>query len=314
MIQVPLKHQLEGIEWILKREVSDHCGILADESGLGKKFQMISAIAKNPKPRTLIVVPYASLDPWKEQLVGAKFNTIVLNNEKAWKSLTEPTISEPIYYVVNYQKIQRRPRLQLVDWDRIIFDDAYILQNTKSRCFITALTLKATIRWLITSDLPVDINAFFTLLKVAAQESLILRRQLYRIVRGPPVPDIFKIDATFNEVASKLLTRSEPTVIYCKSSSEVIAIKEQIDRESYCCYKEQDLETRKRNLQSAYTDKNAILIVCTKGILPQLTLHTFKNIIFVNSSINERHLERLIRRVVCVGQHNVVKVFLLQSI
>ena len=255
MIHVPARHQKEGIEWILRRESCDQGGILADEAGLGKKYQMLSAIAKNPQSRTLIVVPYASLDPWKEQLESARFNTIVLNNEKAWKTLSGAPTGEPTYYLVNYQKMQRRPRLQLVEWDRIIFDDAYILQNNKSRSFAAALNMKATIRWLITSDLPADLSPFFALLKVASDPSLILRRQLYRIIRGPPVPDIFKLDATFTDVAVKLLTQlnEEPTVIYCKSSNEVHTVKQHITNlglESYCCYKELDIETRKQNLRA----------------------------------------------------------------
>jgi hypothetical protein len=334
MLQVAklLKHQIDGIEWILRHEASSdgrgdsapsatwsqtplRGGILADEAGLGKKYQMLTAMSKNPLPRTLIVVPYASLGPWTEQLRVTGLNTIVLNTEKAWNSLTTPP-SEPTYYLINYQKMSRRVRLRHVEWDRIVFDDAFILQNTISRSYAAAKEMKAKISWLITSDLPSDLSSFFTLLKVEPDNDLILRRQLYRIVRGPPVPDIFKIDATFTDVGSKILNKfKESTVIYCKNLQSLLNVKshfDEIGKRVYCVHREQELSVRKENLSNAEAEE-APLIVCTRGILPQLNLHTFKNIIFVDSSINEKHLERLIRRVVCIGQRSVVKVFLLSS-
>ncbi len=316
MLQVAklLKHQIDGIDWILRHEAAGRGGLFADEAGLGKKCQMLSAMSKNQVSRTLIVVPYASLVPWTEQLVDAGLNTIVLNTEKAWNSLVNQP-SEPTYYLINYQKMSRRVRLQHLEWDRIVFDDAFILQNISSRSYAAAKEMKTNIMWLITSDLPSDLSSYFTLLKVAAPDpGLILRRQLYRLVRGPPVPDIFKIDATFTAVGSKILNKfNQPTVIYCKNLQSLLNVKSQMDhigKKTYCVHREQELSVRKENLRSAQAEE-ATLIVCTRGILPQLNLHTFKNIIFTDSSISEEHLERLIRRVVCIGQHSVVKVFLL---
>jgi hypothetical protein len=314
----PLKHQLDGIEWILRYE-SENGGILADEPGLGKKHQIITAISKNPKQRTLIVVPYAALNVWSEQLGREHLNNVILNNEDAWNSLSEvEEVAESTYYLINYQKMQRRPRLQHIEWDRIIFDDAFILQNPHSRCYTAAIELKAKIRWIITSDLPSDTTTFFNLLKVRPDPDLILRRQLYRIIRGPPVPDIFKIDSTFNDVGLKILNKlNGPTVIYCRFIHEVLTIKSQcdeLDRPVYCVHKEQEAAERKENLQMSMMNDQSILIVCSRNILPQLQLHTFKNIIFNNSSINEKHLERLIRRVVCIGQYSIVKIFLLSSL
>jgi len=60
-----LKHQRQGLSWMVKQEESDHRGgILADEMGLGKTVQSIALILKNkptnPKKKcTLIVAPLA---------------------------------------------------------------------------------------------------------------------------------------------------------------------------------------------------------------------------------------------------------------
>ena len=52
-------HQVEGVDWILKRESDQYDtnsnikgGIIADEMGLGKTIQLIGAMVSNKKKHT----------------------------------------------------------------------------------------------------------------------------------------------------------------------------------------------------------------------------------------------------------------------
>lgn len=69
----PRQHQLEGLSWLVANENSLKGGILADEMGLGKTFQMIMLMAYHPRPMgqlgTLIVVPPAVINQWKEEIL-----------------------------------------------------------------------------------------------------------------------------------------------------------------------------------------------------------------------------------------------------
>ncbi len=309
-----LKHQTQGVEWMLEREATAEGeaqgGILADEAGLGKKIQMITTMMKNPLKRTLIITPYSSLNVWAESL-----NVIQLNTESAWNSLKIPS-DETTYYLVNYQKINRRQRLLGVVWDRIVFDDARILKNPANKIFAAASKLLGKIRWLIISEKPANLLPFFSLLKVdEVREDLILSRSLYRIQGGPPKPDIFKIE--LEDSANKMdvlknisLKVAKPTVIYCYNIHEVHNVHsyllEQGIRDLYTCYKEHIDQ-----LNDAISNPNATLIVCTRGILQRLKLHMFKTIFFVNSKMSDYILERLIRCVICFGTKDIVKVFIM---
>ena len=62
-------HQLEGIAWMLEREMSPSNvkgGLLCDDPGLGKTIQTLSVIkANNNGGRQLIICPVSLMEQWK---------------------------------------------------------------------------------------------------------------------------------------------------------------------------------------------------------------------------------------------------------
>lgn len=322
-MEVLPRFQLQGIEWMLQRERDSGSGggILADEAGLGKKIQTIMTIIKNPQHRTLIVVPYQSMNSWYTQLRDRSLNVIQLNTDDAWNSLKYES-EDSKYYIINYHKLWRRKRLLEVIWDRVVFDDARVLKNPATKIYNAALQLEAKIRWLLISELPPDRTVIFNLLKVDSHhDELILRRSLYRIIGGPPKPDIYKVDLGSDltkktEPLYNLLDKiKKPAVIYCANLLEVDFIYSYLRSQGtdniFVCHRDHEHWIRALNLQMAKSSDQSILIVCSKGILQELKLHMFNSIFFVISNISESQLERLIRRVVCIGQKNVVQVFIL---
>ena len=64
-------HQLEGVNWMLKRELSKTTikgGLLCDEPGLGKTIQVLATMYSNPKDKTLIIVPNSVLVQWIDKI------------------------------------------------------------------------------------------------------------------------------------------------------------------------------------------------------------------------------------------------------
>ena len=62
-------YQYEGVRWCRQNEQDGRGGgLVADEMGLGKTLTMIGLLIENFKRRTLIVVPVALIDQWRDQI------------------------------------------------------------------------------------------------------------------------------------------------------------------------------------------------------------------------------------------------------
>jgi SNF2 family DNA or RNA helicase len=148
-----LPHQRAGRKWLLEREADPEIagGFLCDEMGLGKTIQLIATMLKNPKPRTLIIVPKSIVAQWKSEL--AKFaptlSVHLFDGPKRQVDLTAQVTIAP-YSVLPQRK--GGPVCPLVEhvWDRIILDEAHEIRNQKAKSHVTARVIQAKIRWVVT--------------------------------------------------------------------------------------------------------------------------------------------------------------------
>ncbi|KAG7452506.1 uncharacterized protein BT62DRAFT_879840 [Guyanagaster necrorhizus] len=192
-----LPHQLIGVTWMLEKEKSkDKGGILADDMGLGKTVQMIAAmllhmpnIDSEVCRTTLIVVPVALLQQWKEEIEQKTGETLTvhihhgkdklkrvseinsydvivttyqtLNGDFAMPKDIDPT--EEAEWLSEYGRVpQRCECIVLVSYIapsgilartrfyRVIADEAQYIRNRSTRSSVSLAHVKAKYRWMLT--------------------------------------------------------------------------------------------------------------------------------------------------------------------
>ena len=154
-------HQIKGVEWGISRENGIYYndklvkgGLIADDMGLGKTVQMIGIILSSEKIlKTLIVVPRALIDQWytfikkTTDLNIKKYHTL---NKLTYDELEKSDIIVTTYGMILNKNSISNIYFEKIKWDRIVFDEAHHLKNSKTKIFKSAKKINANIRWLIT--------------------------------------------------------------------------------------------------------------------------------------------------------------------
>ena len=153
-------YQSDAIEWMSKREhTTDDFkgGILADEVGLGKTIMMTGTLIKNPKLNTLIILPKSLILQWKSEL--QKYTNILdvhIPKDDILDMNTNPSVTR--VHIVSHSRFNKRgiddsSKLPycLVEWDRVVIDEAHIIKNKKSKIHKAVCNLKSPIRWALTA-------------------------------------------------------------------------------------------------------------------------------------------------------------------
>lgn len=116
--------QLYGIEWLAEHNRS----FLADEMGVGKTAQLITAAIQVGARHILIVTPLAVVDHWKreiQQWASSSSSMIISPNNLPFNSLFD----DPVFLVLNYDIIHKYGR-ELAQWaDCFIVDECHYVMN-----------------------------------------------------------------------------------------------------------------------------------------------------------------------------------------
>ena len=148
-------YQREGVLWMLTMEgqTSGPKGaILSDEPGLGKTIQLIATMLGNPKPRTLIVVPKSIITQWAEEINRFAPNLTINIFDGPDRRIKEADVTLAPYTLLTVKgaKVDTKTPLHMVQWDRVILDEAHEIRNNKSKLFKSVCRLQTQIKWIVT--------------------------------------------------------------------------------------------------------------------------------------------------------------------
>jgi SNF2 family DNA or RNA helicase len=163
-------YQYDGVRWCLNNELREDppCnvrgGFIADEMGLGKTILMIGLMYSNFVSRTLVIVPPILIDQWFVQIYKTTGHKALIYHGDDKKTITPEQLNAAHIVISTYGAITLTKKqikdeiltaLHKVAWNRIVFDEAHHLRNSKTSCYVGARLLSARIRWLV-SGTPVQ--------------------------------------------------------------------------------------------------------------------------------------------------------------
>jgi len=164
------EYQYDGVRWCLNNELRQDppCnvrgGFIADEMGLGKTIMMIGLMYSNFVPRTLVILPPILIDQWFLQIYKTTGHKALIYYGDAKKTITPEQLNAAHIVISTYGAITLTKKqiedhvltpLHKVTWNRLIFDEAHHLRNSRTAGYISARLLSARIRWLV-SGTPVQ--------------------------------------------------------------------------------------------------------------------------------------------------------------
>jgi len=171
------QYQDDGVRWCLNNELRGDpvCnvrgGFIADEMGLGKTIMMIGLMYCHFVSRTLVIVPPILIDQWFLQIYRTTGHKALIYHGDNKKTISLEDLSKAKIVISTYGTITMSKKqineydrdldnggttmLHELVWNRVIFDEAHHLRNSKTLGYISARLLRAKIRWLV-SGTPVQ--------------------------------------------------------------------------------------------------------------------------------------------------------------
>ena len=240
-------YQYNGIEWCLRNEMSKiktiaKGGIVADEMGLGKTLMMIGLMFVNFKRRTLIIEPPVLLEQWLKEIYKCSGHQALKYHGPNKKNITEEELLAAPIVLTTYGSVKKTKDnlLTNIKWNRLIFDEAHHLRNSKTERFKSCKNVKADIRWLI-SGTPIqnkisDLYNLFQIIEIKVNkdnvkemaQKYILRRTKSEVgINLPPVIKT-KLQVPWSNIHEKMLSEELHSLLpnqtnVCRETSNLMA-------------------------------------------------------------------------------------------
>ena len=185
-------HQVEGLEWCLRREHAIQAqrhspfrrqkvckgGLICDEMGLGKTIQVLGLIISNFLERTLIVLPPALVDQWIHAFETFCGHTPLLYHGPKRHLVSKDDLESAPIVITTYHTLAAehrvkkkvpdfQPPIATLSWSRLVMDEAHHLRNRNS-LFDAARMIDVDLVWLVTGtpvhNREMDLDAYWYIL------------------------------------------------------------------------------------------------------------------------------------------------------
>ena len=145
------EHQRDGVAWCLRREsaVGVRGGLIADQMGLGKTAQILSVVALQTRSPTLVVVPRALIDQWKDAILSILGRAPDVWHGSPSRRKMDADVVVTTYGMVSHKAGGFSP-LHRRRWHRVICDEAHHLRNSRTQAHRGTLSLRRDVTWLMT--------------------------------------------------------------------------------------------------------------------------------------------------------------------
>lgn len=150
------RHQREGVLWMCQREARPGAvpsvagGILADEMGMGKTYEVTALMRLRPM-RTLVVTTLSTLMQWQDVLsthLGELPFVLRSRDQAEGESFLRVRTVLTTYSM--FQRCDLVPSALHHGWGRIVLDEAHIIRNPKANMHRSLSKLRAVHRWVLT--------------------------------------------------------------------------------------------------------------------------------------------------------------------
>ncbi|MGF1760343.1 DEAD/DEAH box helicase [Photobacterium sagamiensis] len=156
-------YQKRGVSWLRYLEQLGLNGCLADDMGLGKTIQVIAnlVLAENEKSGpTLLIAPTSVMGNWQKEVekFAPHLKTAIHHGTKRIKDADEfeDFCFEQDMVITSYSLVRKDIKLlEMVDWHRIVLDEAQNIKNPKSAQTKAIFKLNANSRLALTGT-PVE--------------------------------------------------------------------------------------------------------------------------------------------------------------
>ena len=160
-----LKYQKEGIKWMKKNEEIMDGGILGDDVGLGKTYQILKLIEEK-RGKNLIIVPKSLINQWVNEITKMKINMKIIKIENAkTTTINEKRINKEkdVLVIVGQGQIYRRKSKYMeksdnicktfhdIKWTRVVIDEAHCVKNERSKIHKACKAFERKYMWLVTA-------------------------------------------------------------------------------------------------------------------------------------------------------------------
>ena len=285
------QYQFEGVEWCLRNELRENSlcnirgGFVLDEMGLGKTIMMIGLFLSHCLKHTLIIVPPLLVDQWYTQIYRTTGHKSLVYHGNNKKNITIEQLQCAPLIITTYNIASVTTNLlHKIKWNRIVFDEAHHLRNSKTIRYSGIKNLQSKIRWLV-SGTPIQnsVKDFYNLC-----DAISMPKKFYKhLINMPIIAELFILKRTKKQVGVEIPELIQEKMIIDWKNLREMELSKKIHSVLHFAHID-DLETKNIITESESNNLLSLLICARQScVYPKLLENKFQTLNKIGASLNK---------------------------